>query len=294
MIWEKITIEEYLEKDGIRSGLLADIVNKSPLHAMSKEIKLTPAMLEGQLFHTAVLEPELLPLKAVTPPTVKKGKMNHPSEEWETFLNECYANNLLTELPNDIVQKSATTWLNFFRPGVNIIDEAKRLQIEGIQLSISQNRDAEKIIKEAEKELTAFMTAKFKDQKGNEYKSSLKTRPDLVHPENNYIADLKFVDDAKRFNPLKFGYDIQSALHLSMAKLIQGIIPKYYWIVIERSFPHGIILYSYDRDSEFHKTAVKKMQRAISIMQACIVSQHWPNYSPAEVSLNNNPKGYIY
>jgi len=272
--WRKISIDEYLEIDAVRSGQLNDIL-RSPAHMKSKRVQVTKAMMDGSLFHKAILEPEDFDRCAVNPPQEKKGRKGNPSPEWENFLNECEKKNLLKIPAEEIFTMSVTLWETFFNNDAIVVDDDSRKRLCAIMDVIDKYPKVLELINGAEKELTAIIKV---DSRFGDF--LVKTRPDCVGKD--YIADLKFTTDASRFRPIDSGYHIQSVLQMSLAQMINPEIKNYYWIVIEAQPPHGIIIYNYSFPSEFHEYSIRKLTDALKKYGECLKTGTWEGY-PQEI-----------
>lgn len=104
---------------------------------------------------------------------------------------------------------------------------------------------------------------------------------------NNIIVDLKTTDDASPDEFVrsiaKYGYDVQAAWYLDVAKADGIEISNFIFVAVEKNPPYAVGLYELDAESiEIGRT---KYQKGLSIYRHCVKTGEWPSYSPDIITL---------
>lgn len=174
----------------------------------------TPSQLKGQLFHMAVLEPEVFAKKAVH----MEGPMNRSI--WKKAAEDARDEGKIPVSDND--------WG----------------EIMGMCESVQKHPDASRIVNLSQHELSCFW-------KDPEHDVLLKCRPDCLFPDTGLMADLKYCSDASfpevQKQIVRMKYHIQSKWYLNgLSNLIGKPLTDFLHIFVEEKYPHRCEVFMFD------------------------------------------------
>ncbi len=257
----KLSMADYLADPSFSQSMLKK-VKRSPLHfryAVDHPEKSTPEQIIGTVTHSAILEPDLLGTACWVRPETYENKKGD-TKKWTGNAGEC------------------KDWLvaHEDRP---VIRQNDFDRVMGMRESVLAHESAAAALKNG-----AAETCFFADDP--ETGLPLKCRTDWL--SGNTIIDLKTTDDAREeafyFSILKYGYDVQAAFNLDMAKWVG--VPKDYFlfIAIEKDAPYAVAVYELSAD--FIEAGREKYRRYLSIIDHCVKTDSWPGYDPSIKSIS--------
>jgi len=221
---------------------------KSPAHlkASKDEIKdQTPAQIFGSAFHSIALG--FAEEVAVIPDINRRTKAG--KEEWETF----QSNN----------------------GGKYLVNQDDKTAIEHMVDAIKSHRLARKLIesKSAKMEVTGL----FSD---NGTGLPCKIRPDILDLDIAIISDLKTTIDASPESFVKsifnFGYHISACWYQYGYQRIEGYVPAFIVIAVEKAPPYGVT--TWNMRGEAIDIAETIIHRAMPKLARCVKTDKWPGY----------------
>ena len=252
----KLPFAEYLKAPGISQSRLK-LMGRSPAHfrfGLDEESVSTRDKILGHIFHTAVLEPDLLEKSYYLRPDTYEG---HGGEQkkWSGNSNVCKA------------------WLHEHRDREILLSDEHEAII-AMRKSVLEHPGAREALAQGESELSLFCT-------DPDTGIGLKCRCDRLSGEA--IVDLKSTEDASREafakSILKFGYDVQGAYNLDIANWIGLRKETFVLIAVEKQPPYAVAVYFLDE-----RTILKgreKYRNWLSLLSYCMEYDEWPAYDPA-------------
>lgn len=256
-----MTYAEYDKAPGIRQSNLKAMA-RSAAHfkaAMEEPDEETRALIIGRIFHTAVLEPNLLAASHyIRPETYENAKGE--IKRWNGNAGECKDWSAAHE----------------DRP---VLFNHELEDIIGMRKSVMENPDANAALTQGESEVCLF----WQDPKTE---IGLKCRCDRL--SGNSVVDLKSTEDASEEgfakSIAKFGYDVQAAYNLDGAKAL-GLEKKYFIVVpVEKAKPYGCAVYQLDEASV--DLGRSKYHRWLSLLAHCYEYNEWPGYPTGIKKIN--------
>jgi hypothetical protein len=241
---------DYHAGPGISKSGLARIL-RSPLHFKTPR-KETAALVIGDSFHVATLEPERFEKEyAVLPANCSPGSGKGMKERKETFLY-------------DAEQKGQT-----------ILSQADYDTSRAMAAAVHSNQYAIDLLSNGESELSGY----WYDPENPDILCKL--RMDWINKEERIIIDLKSTTDARyyqfRSSAFNNDYHMQSGWYLYGATHITKVEHKnFYFIVVEKEPPYGIKIYK--ADPEMINIGLLECQRALEIYADCLAKDEWPCY----------------
>jgi hypothetical protein len=210
------------------------------LHAMESTIPDSPAMRLGRACHTAVLEPDVMPLDFTVWEHARRGK------DWTEFAEVNAAKTILT---------------------VDEYDTALR-----IRDAVHANHDAAKLLRGCQFEQTVTWTDKATDL-------PCKCRPDAMKPYKVIDLKTTRSVDARKFGRLAYdmGYFGQGAFY---AEGVKKSVPRrrrdwdFYMIVVESEPPHDCGVFKVDDDSLYASTL--DVRALLDKAAYCLHKDEWP------------------
>lgn len=110
----------------------------------------------------------------------------------------------------------------------------------------------------------------------------LKSRPDWI--SGNVILDLKSCQDASADGFAKtvanFGYAVQAAFYLDMAKVLDLWMEHFVFIACEKDPPYAVAVY--ELDDESIEVGRRKYRKFLNRYMECVARDRWPGY-PDEI-----------
>lgn len=247
----KCTIQEHHANEAIGSSLLKVLIDQSPAHYWYKKnnkTEPTPTQAFGSAIHQALLEPMLFKEKMIVEPVFGGTGSRAAREEWH--------------LKNH---------------GKTIIKADQLDAIEGILKSITNHKQACKLISDGHAEESLFWT--------HENGVACKARPDFVR-EGHILVDIKSTIDASyesfRKDIANYSYHVQAALYLDGATAVFGTeFTKFIIIACEKTAPFGVNCFSLGQETIEEGRA--QYYKALETLKKCQDSKHYPNYSDNEI-----------
>jgi hypothetical protein len=109
-----------------------------------------------------------------------------------------------------------------------------------------------------------------------------KCRPDWIRNDKSLIIDYKTTNQSA--NPDRYihvieslSYDIQHSFYARGVQAVEGIDPKFIFLVQETEYPYLCSIEALDID--YINIGASKVSRAISIWKNCLKTGRWPGYS---------------
>lgn len=245
-----IPMEQYLLEPAVNQSSLKRMA-RSPAHFrhyVDNPQTPTRSQIVGTVFHTAVLQPELLEGSYhLRPETYGDGK------KWNGNANEC----------RDWLAKHAD------KPVL------KREENDNVMLMrnyVLEHPGARAALAHGKSELSLFAT-------DPETGVPLKCRADRL--SGNNFVELKSCEDASPSGFQKaivnFGYEIQRAFSLHIAELLG--LQKEHWIFVaaESEAPFAVAVYELLDPEEIGRT---KFRRLLKRYKQCVDANSWPAFSP--------------
>lgn len=242
---ENLAFEEYLKADGISKSGLQIILDKSPLHFITRvnEPKESQALKIGTLIHTSILEPENIDKNYAVLTEKIDARTKVGKEKKEQFEKENQGKIILT------------------------IDEF--LISQEIKKRISENKFVKSMMKNGKSEVSMFW-----DNDGTQ----LKGRADFL--TDNLILDVKTTQDAseKVFTRsiYKYKYHMQAAMYVDGYKAITGREIPFVILAIEKEPPFDFALYLMDDSFIDHGRIL--YNEALNIYKSCVETGVWHGY----------------
>lgn len=244
----------YLKEYGVSQSQLKELA-KSPAHFreyIDHPKPDTPDQIIGTITHTAVLEPHLFdgcfhprPAEYVN----KKGE----KKKWNGNAIECKEWKLAH---ND-------------RP---VVSAESYQDILGIRESVLKHPAARLALEQGRAEMCLFC-------EDPETGVQLKCRTDWL--SGTSIVDVKTCLDASKIGfsrtVAKFGYAIQAALNLDIAKILGLEKENFIFIAVEKKRPYAVSAFLLDEESI--DIGRKQYRRLLSRYMECVSTDTWPGYS---------------
>ena len=266
----KMTMAEYLSHPAVGSSSLRTLIASTPAHYKHKLENPTPSTPDqefGTAIHQAILEPKFF----------KQQMIVRPIFEGKTKKGE-----LTTSMNCDEVREKATRW-EMANHGKTIISQEQFEQVQGILNSISNHRQAVKLITNGASEESLF----WKDpESGIPCKARLDWRR-----EGHIIVDVKTTLNAAhwsfRKDAAKYGYHIQGAMHLDAATANFSLIHDTYIIIaVEKKAPFAVNCFQLKQSTI--QEGRQSYYKALLTMKECLKTGFWPGYgdqlTPLELS----------
>lgn len=244
MTWKEIPAEDY--HGSYRNYLSSSDIRRilrSPAHYRAPNPPPSAAQEIGTLVHECVLEPNMWKARCRPSPKIdRRTKEGKALADWQTT----------QELQH----------------GIRYIDEDLFNKIEAIAHSVQSSLGTSGILTNGVAELSGLSEI---------LETPVRIRPDYLR--DDLIVDLKTCQDARDFpkSVFSWGYEIQAAFYLDVAKAIDGKERRFLWVAVEKDAPYGVIVYEPDQSVlERGRTLYRK---AIETGVQCATFDFWPNYS---------------
>ena len=264
MNWVSDSHEDYLAVDALSSSTIKSLLAKSPAHVLHEKQNprpTTPAMQMGTWIHTAILQPtEFRPIVLPDPHTLdirtkagKPAKNPRATSEWESLIENAH--------------QTAN--------GRPVLDHEQIEIVLGASAAVAAHPLAQELLSKGIAEQSGYAEIDG---------MPVKIRPDFRRCGVE-IIDLKTTDDA---SPAGFSrkarglrYDIQAAWYRRIVAQIMGVSiadTTFLWIVVERSAPFGVAVYSPNLGELLRADA--EIDDAIATYRKCITTNVWSGYAP--------------
>lgn len=209
----------------------------------------TPAQIEGQRLHKAILEPF----------------------EWNRT-------RFVHRFP-DLRSKEAQEWLRRVErenPGAVVMTPAEDLRYQRIVDRVMSHPLAGQLIRSAKTELHGYATC-------TRTGATLYSRPDIITPQG-WIGDLKFTRNVDAFHfcreAYKERYFMQLAFYNHVHFLITGeqLVGNCFWVAVEYNYPHRVRVHT--MPSDFQKMGDVLWNEGLDKILACLkVDPEMKNYA---------------
>ncbi|SRR5579885_87570 len=258
-IVQKLSIDEYhARKDFVSSTLIREFL-RSPAHLQAylrNPPDQTKAQLNGDMGHTAILEPELLTKKFIA----------GPDGNWTLKENKDAVAKLRSEHPDKTVVKA---------------DELKAL--ERMVESVYSHDAASASLTGGVAEQSIFWLDKESEVK-------CKCRPDYYIQSGGILVDVKTTEDARlstfQKSLFNFGYYRQLAFYGLGLKAAGLPVEKFRIIAVEKADPFAVSVF--DVDSVSINRGIQEVWKALKQYRECLRSDVWPAY-PDGISVISLP-----
>jgi exodeoxyribonuclease VIII len=245
-----ISNAEYHARPEISKSQL-DLIRRSPAlfrHRLTHPQERTPAMRWGTLVHTAVLEPDQLPLTTVIAPTVDR-RTKDGKAAWEAF------------------QLQAA--------GREVITAEESIELIDIASAIERHESAGRALAMVDKVETSIIWT------DEDTGMACRCRPDAIL-SNGLIVDLKTTQDASPEGFAKsianFRYHVQAAYYSDGYTAAFGEAPKgFMFIAVEKTAPYLVACYLLSDLAVIRGRAEYKED--LQTLKQCLATDVWPGYS---------------
>lgn len=241
-IRHELTNEQYHSHPAISKSHI-DIALRSPLHYKAAFIdkiidrKETPALIEGSLCHSMILEPDKTELEFIVSPEFNK-RTNAGKALYQEFLT----------LHGDKKAVSAEQW-----------EKCQHMRDE-----VFNHEAAAYWLSDGEPETSWFFTHELSGLE-------CKVRPDWLR-RDGVIVDLKTTDDASPKGFVKsvanYSYHVQAAFYMDALKA-----SRFIFVVVEKSAPFAVAVY--ELDEEAISQGRKMYEQALLTIATCRDSGNW-------------------
>ena len=257
---DKITNKEYHARSEVSCSNVKAMLKsmKHGLNSMTSESKQTPAMLQGTVVHSLVLEPETF----IDEYAIKE---SIPKKPTSAQLN---AKKITATTASQI--NAYNSWLQ--ENGDKTIITKEQFDIaKNIDMSIKSHKLANELLSGGSAE-ESFIS----EIKG----VPVKARADYI--KGNHIIDLKTASDASPEGFLKavlnFRYDIQTAFYLDV---IQA--ERFTFVVCETSAPYAVGVY--ELEPKWVEYARNVYKNTLADWKGCVEMEHFTGYVNSVLSL---------
>jgi len=237
---------------GVVSKSVLDLVRRSPAHYKAwldgeAEEETSPALLFGQAFHCALLEPARFAEEFVTAPEFGD----------------------LRKSDNKAAKKA---WCEQHE-GLTVLDAYDGNAIAGMVASVHRHPLASRMIRDGVSELTLKWT-------DGDTGLTCKSRLDYYVESLGMIVDAKSTLDARwepfRRDMIKHGYEIQDALYRSAALSLGLRVQHFVFLAVEKTPPYAVATYTLDEAGI--ASGFSKARTAIDTLAHCVKTSTWPGY----------------
>lgn len=255
---------QYHAAPGISNSGLSIIASKTPAHykaSIDEPREETPALIEGQRLHLAILEPDEFAKRFAVAPKfdLRKNADKEAKAAWESE-----------------------------HPGIIGIPEDDWSRYQRIRDAVHANSLCRFLLNNGHAERSIFAQDPVTGVR-------VKCRPDYDNStaHGRFLVDAKSTEDASpdafRKSAFNYGYHRQAAFYMDVATWAGGDpAPNgFVFIAFEKKPPFGIIVY--EPDAEFMDYGRKQYREALNLYAECLESDTWPCY-PDVVHPLNLPK----
>jgi hypothetical protein len=253
-----ISNEDYHSGPGVSNSNMKQIL-RSPAHFKSPDPPDTDAMIFGDAFHVATLEP------------------NRYDKEYTVYPADCLPGSGKGQQARkaEFEEYCAATGISIIKPDWH--DQI--IMMRDAVLTHPKVKE-EKLLQDGKTELSAYYTDP------DFYNILTKIRMDYLNKSRGCITDLKSTTDARLFPFRKIshdkGYHIQAAHYLyTLTKLTNMLHEEFFFIAVEKPKLKGqyIGVMIYQADEEQINEGLIKRAEALRIYHECVESGNWPGYS---------------
>jgi PDDEXK-like domain of unknown function (DUF3799) len=246
--------EQYHSGPGVSRSDLVKIL-RSPAHFKYGEQEETDAMVFGEDFHAALLEPQKFKDSyVVLPEECRRGSGKGQQERKAVFEAEAAAK------------------------GQTVIKEEDRDTILGMIAEIRKHDEIAPLLSEGQSEVSGYWYDPLYPE------ILLKIRLDHINMKTGIVLDPKSTTDSREGYWVKKAFDmkyhIQAAMYLAGLSTITGTPHRdFRFIVVEKKKPYGVQWYQAQED--FIQLGEVEFRKAVAIYAECLHKNEWPCYSPA-------------
>lgn len=249
-----MTEQEYRQAEGVNKSTLWNLM-KSPAHYryyLTHQREDTAAYRFGRAVHAAILTPTAYKRDFVVIPDGIDRRTKAGKEEYQAFLDAS--------------------------AGKETISAEDAQTVRAIVRAFKKNKEAAALLKGTKRERPIFWT----DDNG----IRCKCRADAF--KAGMMIDLKTAADAETETfsreALRYGYDVQAAHYIDgYQHTISGIMPEWYFIVIEKAEPYAINILR--ADIGFLDYGFIRRQGLIEKLKACQEEKSFPDYGTNDLML---------
>lgn len=262
--------EDYHACGGISKSDMQKIL-RSPAHSRGTDGEETDAMIFGEAFHVATLEPDRF------------------AKEYTVYPDNC----LVGSGPGQKGRKAAFDE-QCEAEGITVIKQDWMDHIDAMKEAVWRNSDVRELdlLVNGEAELSAFY---FDVEFGN---LLTKARMDWLNKDTHRITDLKSTTDARErpFSRIAWdkGYHLQAAHYLyTVTQLTKFVHDEFYFVAVERPKIKGQYVGTmvYKADDEFIHEGLKLRAQALNTVLKCLETGTWPGYETGVRPLS--PPGWV-
>ena len=254
MLRPGITNEAYHADPALGRSRASDLLASCPAkvkHAMGQPSPNSPALLNGGMIHSAVLEPHLTDTEYGCKPAEIDGNSPRTNAYKEAFAEMEDAN-----------------------PGKRWLPPSDYVMCMDVAASVLQHPMAKNLLYDASSliEHTGFFEIEG---------TPCKVRPDLYNKDSGIVLDLKTTIDAspKGFakSVRQYGYLFQSAWYMTALRAMGERPKQFVFLVVEKSPPYATACYTLD-NADIERE-VPRVLEACKIYGECLQTDVWPGYS---------------
>jgi len=256
-----ITNEAYHADPALGRSVADNLLTTCPAkvkHAMGQPSPSSPALLNGGMIHSAVLEPHLTDTEYGCKPAEIDGNSPRTNAYKEAFAEMEDAN-----------------------PGKRWLPESDYVMCMDVAASVLQHPLAKNLLYHASSliEHTGFFEIEG---------TPCKVRPDLYNKDSGIVLDLKTTIDAspKGFakSVRQYKYLFQTAWYMTALRAMGERPKQFVFLVVEKSAPFATACYALE-NADIEKE-VPRVLEAIKIYGECLKTDVWPGYSDDIKTLN--------
>lgn len=260
-VYTDISFEDYTRIDAINFSSLKNL-DISPAHYKNAPKRPeSDSFFEGNLIHTAILEPQDLFDRYVILPDFSDQIGNDPKTK------QPYKNPKATKAFKDLVDQFKKQ-----HPTKQVIELELFNRLVKINKGVYSNSDAAEILTDSEKEVTIIW---------NDPKTGLtcKGRLDVINHNYSLIGDLKTTKDITRFeNSISdYCYHQQQAHYAEGYYILTGKRYHSYIFAVEKQEPYACVCGPVDPDDIL--LGLKEIHLKLKLIQECTQNRSWPGPS---------------
>lgn len=252
-IVENLSNAEYHAAPGYSSSQLKFSSLAQLKHDMETPRDPTPAMREGTIVHTAVLEPENFDAEYIAAPKVDK-RTAAGKAEWAAFLERAGKREFITP------------------------DEKE--MVFGVHKAVHAHACSGVLEEKLHAEVSIFWDVTLPDGRV----IPCKCRPDWIHPQG-FVVDVKTTQDASprgfQKSIEKFGYHISAAFYMDGCEAAGLDVSRWIWIAAEKTPPY--LCAYYEASEDYLRIGREKYIAALTQIADAEESGIWPGYADEDV-----------
>ena len=261
MLRPNINNEDYHADPALGRSVADNLLTTCPAkvkYAMGQPSPSSPALLNGGMIHSAVLEPNLTDTEYGCKPAEIDGNS-----------------------PRTNAYKEAFAQMEDANPGKRWLPPSDYNMCMDVAASVLQHPLAKNLLYDASSliEHTGFFEIEG---------TPCKVRPDLYNKDSGIVLDLKTTIDASEKGFAKsvrqYGYLFQAAWYMTALRQMGERPKQFVFLVVEKSAPYATACYTI-ANNDIEKE-VPRVLEAIKIYGECLRTDVWPGYSDDIKTLN--------